>query len=384
MVFWARRGGEVAGGVRRVHHSWMRNRTPAPLARLALALATLLVPGPGRAQSSPSGAEARPEAVFYLTDAADALESFARNAAHVSVVGPQSYRVDARGELTGNVPAEVLEVARRHGVRVMPLIVNPGWDLELFHALVNDRDARARMIAQMVRLGKLHGYWGWQFDFEQIHLDDRDALTRFFREAARALHANGMTLSIAVYPDPGDLEGGTPFHAWLWEYLVGAYDLQALAEAGDFISLMTYLQHTPRTPPGPVGGLPYMERVVRRALELGVPPEKLSLGIPFFSMHWYTEWSQERRGYSWARGLGWPAARLLLDRHGVAPEWEDGLGSSRARWEQHGTLEHAWIEDARSLVPKLELQRKYGLRGISVWRIGQEDPAVWPVIGRWK
>lgn len=327
----------------------------------------------------PAGAET----LFYLTDAEDALASFEAHAGQVSIVGPQSYRVDASGVLSGSVPPRVLEVARRHGVRVMPLIVNPGWNLELFHQLVNDSTARARMIAHMVELGKRDGYWGWQFDFEQIHVSDRDALTRFYREAADALHAAGMKLSIAVYPDPGDLEGGTPFHAWLDEYLVGAYDLKPLADAGDFISLMTYLQHTPRTPPGPVGGLPYLERVVRHALALGVPADELSLGIPFFSMHWSTNWSEERKGYSWSRGLAWRGARELLERVAAEPQWDAKQGSSWATWENHGTFEHAWLEDARALEPKLALQRRFGLRGISVWRIGQEDPAVWPVLERW-
>ncbi|NJD09219.1 MAG: hypothetical protein FIB01_01860, partial [Gemmatimonadetes bacterium] len=278
------------------------------------------------------------------------------------------------GQLTGQVPTRVLEVARQHGVRVMPLLVNPGWNLELFHALVNDSAARARMIARMVELGKQDGYWGWQFDFEQIHVGDRDALTGFFRETAAALHANGMKLSIAVYPDPGELAGGSAFHAWLSDYLIAAYDLKALADAGDFLSLMTYLQHTPRTPPGPVGGLPYMERVVQRAL---------ALGVPFFSMHWYTDWNAERKGFSWSRGLDWATARELVGRFGAKPHWDGAQGATWARWERQGTFEYVWLEDARALKPKLELERRHSLRGISVWRIGQEDAAVWPVLARW-
>lgn len=323
------------------------------------------------------------EALFYLTAAPDAIDSFERHADQVSVVGPQSYSVNAAGELSGQVPARVLEIAKARGVRVMPLIVNPGWNLELFHKLVNDPGARARMIDQMVDLGKRDGYWGWQFDFEQIHISDRDALTAFYRETATRLHQNGMKLSIAVYPDPGDLVGNTAFHAWLWEYLIGAYELKALADTGDFLSLMTYLQHTPRTPPGPVGGLPYMERVVKTALAKGVPPEKMSLGIPFFSMHWYTAWTAERKGYTWADGLGWAGARDLLRRVSATARWDATQGAERAEWESDGTFEYAWVEDAKALEPKLDLQRRFGLRGISVWRIGQEDPAVWPVLKAW-
>ncbi len=332
-----------------------------------------LLTAAARAQAQRPGGER----LFYITNSPDALASFEKHARSVSIIGPQSFRVDSAGNLTGEVPPRVLAVAKEHSIPVMPLIVNPGWNLELFHKLVNDAAARAKMIESMVALGKQHGFWGWQFDFEQIHVSDRDSLSRFYREAAEALHANGMKLSIAVYPDPGDLQNASEFHTWLWEYLVGAYDLKALADAGDFITLMTYLQHTPRTPPGPVGGLPYVERVVRTALAQGVAPQQLSLGIAFFSMHWRTEWNAERKGYSWGRGLGWSAASDLVRNAGAKLEWDAAQGASYARWENHGVFEYAWIEDARALAPKLKLQKRYGLRGISVWRIGQEDPGVW-------
>ncbi|HEX6576563.1 MAG TPA: glycosyl hydrolase family 18 protein [Gemmatimonadaceae bacterium] len=342
------------------------------LRAVALLFPTLLTAQAVASSQQPGG-----ERLFYATSSPDAIASFEKNAGSISIIGPQSYRVDADGNLTGEVPASILAIAKKHRVHVMPLIVNPGWNLDLFHKLVTNSAARARMIASMVALGKLHGYWGWQFDFEQIHVSDRDALSIFYREAADALHANGMKLSIAVYPDPGDLQNASEYHTWLWEYLVGAYDLKALADAGEFITLMTYLQHTPRTPPGPVGGLPYMERVIRTALSRGVRPDQLSLGIAFYSMHWRTEWSAERKGYSWGRGLGWKAAHDLVNKAGATLQWDAVQGSSQARWEQNGVFEYAWIEDAAALAPKLALQKRYNLRGISVWRVGQEDPGVW-------
>lgn len=340
-------------------------------------LITTLAVLPAESMSQPLSQQQGGERLFYVTGSSDAIASFEKNARSVSIVGPQSYRVDVEGKLTGEVPASVLAIAKKHRIPVMPLIVNPGWNLELFHKLVNSSAARATMIAAMVSLGKQHGFWGWQFDFEQIHVSDRDSLSRFYREAAAALHANGMKISIAVYPDPGDLHNASEYHTWLWDYLVGAYDLKALADAGDFITVMTYLQHTPRTPPGPVGGLPYMERVVRTALSKGVAPHRLSLGIAFFSMHWRTEWSAERKGYSWGRGLGWGAVMDLVQKAGTELQWDPAQGASYARWEQNGVFEYAWIENAAALAPKLELQKRYGMRGVSVWRIGQEDPEVW-------
>jgi spore germination protein len=57
--------------------------------------------------------------------------------------------------------------------------------------------------------------------------------------------------------------------------------------------------------------------------------------------------------------------------------WDDEEKSPVARWSEDGVLQHAWLEDARAFAAKLELVRKYHLRGYSVWVLGTEDPAVW-------
>jgi spore germination protein YaaH len=51
-------------------------------------------------------------------------------------------------------------------------------------------------------------------------------------------------------------------------------------------------------------------------------------------------------------------------------------------WPNAGVYEHLWIEDARAFEAKLELVRKYKLRGYSVWVLGTEDPAVWRSVAR--
>ncbi len=75
--------------------------------------------------------------------------------------------------------------------------------------------------------------------------------------------------------------------------------------------------------------------------------------------------------------LSWHAVSDLVKKAGATVRWDGMQGASEARWEQHGVFEYAWIEDATALAPKLALQKRYGLRGISVWRIGHEDPGVW-------
>jgi hypothetical protein len=42
--------------------------------------------------------------------------------------------------------------------------------------------------------------------------------------------------------------------------------------------------------------------------------------------------------------------------------------------------EYIYLEDAQSFQAKLELVKHYKFRGISAWRLGHEDPAVWPIL----
>jgi len=343
-------------------------------ARLFVAL--MLLAAPARAQEM--------ERLFYYTDNEDAYASLVANIDRISVIAPGGYSVDEQGVVWGEVDPRVVRLGRERGVPVMPLIVNPGFDQAMLARLLADDAARERAVAAMVELCRRHGHAGIQFDFENVALADRDALTRFYRETARALHRERLRISIAVVHRPDDLAGPTRYHKWLFENWRAGYDLKALAEIGDFISVMTYSQHTRRTPPGPQAGVPWVEEVIEYFLRY-MPPEKLSLGIPTGSQHWYT--SQEERiqpemALSYSENISWLRALALVERNGAQLEWNEQHQVPYAFYARGGTFEWIFLENARSFVAKLGLVRKHRLRGFSAWVLGSEDPGVWTLLER--
>jgi spore germination protein YaaH len=178
---------------------------------------------------------------------------------------------------------------------------------------------------------------------------------------------------------PDDLAGPTRYHKWLFRNWRAGYDLAALAEIGDFVSVMTYSQHTRRTPPGPQAGVPWVEDVVEYFLQ-HMPAEKLSLGIPTGSQHWYT--SQEDRiqpemARSYSENVPWDRAVALVERYGAELIWSEEQQVPYAFYERGGTFEWIFLENARSFEAKLGLVGKHGLRGFSVWVLGSEDPGIW-------
>ena len=347
------------------------------LARSSLTLFLTLVAACRQAE-----APRRPaEILVYIGGSGErALESFRAHADQISIVAPQAFWVDSLGRVEGGVDAELLAIAREGGVEVMPLIVNPGFEQAVIHALLADSAARRRTVDALVALAAEHAFYGWQFDFENIHVSDRAALTRFYGEAADALHAAGYRISIAVVPTDGS-EGETPFHRYMQSNWRNGFDVAALAELGDFVSWMTYAQHGGPTAPGPIAGLRWVRTMVEYALGQGVRPEKLSFGIPTYSGHWFPTYDEARGARVVGREIPYARARELLEAAGSEPRWLPERGAHYAFWANDGIFEWLFLEDRRSLAAKLDLFDAYpGLRGLSLWVLGAEDPGIWSVL----
>jgi spore germination protein YaaH len=324
-----------------------------------------------------------PERLFYYVDRETSYESLRKHIDQISVLGPQVYTVDSLGIFYGTLDPRVLKLARERGVKVMPLFVNEGFQQPGLRRLLADTAAQARAIETMVALCRQHGYWGIQFDVENINFEDRDRFTRWYTNAARALHAAGFKISIAVVHRTEEVPGPTGYHRFLHESWRAGFDLAALGRVGDFISLMTYDQHTRRTPPGPVAGVPWMREVVEYALRT-VPPGKLSLGIPLYGDHWFVRYdgaSATRTQYT-AESVNWTWGRGLVERAGGTLAWDAAQQVPYASFQVGGVNEWVYLEDARSFAAKLALMREKRLRGFSAWVLGSEDPEIWDVLAR--
>jgi spore germination protein YaaH len=125
-----------------------------------------------------------------------------------------------------------------------------------------------------------------------------------------------------------------------------------------------------------------MEEVVRYFLTL-MPAEKLSLGIPTGSQHWYT--SQEdallpERARSYSANIDHARATGLAERYGATIRWDDEHQVPYTFYPRGGTFEWIFFEDARSFRAKLGVAERNRLRGFSVWVLGSEDPAIWEAL----
>ncbi len=369
--------------------STLNQGEPVRLSVLGL-VAPVLLSAASRPHPAPTPLTTSITTVMYLVDRPDSLASFRAHARQISIIAPQSLHMDAQGFVSGAVPAEVEAVAREAGIGVMPLVTNLGFSQPLMHTVLDAPAARARAIRYLLYLALRDGDIGIQFDYENIHYTYRERFARFFHEAAQAFHRRHLLLSIAVvgkYSDePGAVSPGG-FENWS-----GVYDYAAIGRDADFVSVMAYPEHAGFSGPGPLAGVPWVTKIVDYAAAR-MPARRISLGVPLYGEQWTAlsagetaapaAFAQDNAGpprQQWkARATSFDrdvAPRLLQ----TAPVWDGAAQAFVISDQVAGHAVTLWYEDARSLQAKLRLVRTADLAGISGWRLGQEDPAIWELL----
>ncbi len=308
---------------------------------------------------------ARPIAMYYTIGGTFGLDSVLEHASDMTILAPQCYWLDQNGNIQGSIPTAVLEASRQAKLPVMALIYNQDFNRRIASALLHNRHLQKRVIRNLVEIAQEENLLGFQLDFENIDPDDINLYTRFVHDTAKALHQDGRLLTVAVVPR---FQNAVPGQ---W---AAAYDYPALASAADFLTLMTYDNSGRLGPPGPIAGYDW----VRNALEYArkrVQPEKLLLGIALYGREWTNNGSSLE-----AHTMPYPETISLLNRLSLTPRWDEKHRSPWFEYRTGETVRSVWYENARSIHEKLKLLERYQLRGFAAWRLGMEDPRIWPMV----
>jgi spore germination protein YaaH len=298
-----------------------------------------------------------------MVDDADSREGLHRQGRYLNMVITTSFTLtDTAGTLGGRQNTEVVDLAHRMGMQVHFRVANSSrgrWGRDVAYAILTYPRARARAIANILKVLDGSEYDGVNLDLENIPAGRRTALTEFVTEVSALVHQRGKTVSIAV---PGKTVDEIR-HDWS-----GAFDLTALGRVCDFVIVMAYDQHSGASEAGPIAALPWVEAVTQFATSR-VEREKILLGLAFYGYVW------PRRGggipISMSRAMSRAAdakVPVLWDERNLVPYYRSGTRT-------------VYFEDARSLQLKLALATREHLAGVAMWRLGLEDPGLWEMMG---
>lgn len=297
---------------------------------------------------------------YYYSPQGDgsALDSLRAYRRLLTGIVPFWYTIHRDGSITGQADPSVLRLAERWHLLVFPLIQNMAG-APVYRRLLQDPLATARALDNILALVEQEGYDGVNLDMEAIAPEDREAFSRFVSRLAAILHAYGYYLTLSV---PAETED-EPRNPW-----TGAYDYRALGRAADLVMIMAYDQHSVLSSPGSIASTGWVEQVVHYATRV-IPPSKLILGIPAY-------------GYDWQQGSPGAVALSYAQAVALADKYAGGdLAVNHFSFYRDGVLNQVWYENAATFAKKVSLAIGYNLRGIVLWRLGIEDPAIWRELG---
>jgi len=201
------------------------------------------------------------ENLFYYFANTYGFESLKDNYRDIDIFAPQVYEMDFAYDVLepGKEDQKVLKYARRKKMDVMPLVYNTGFSMQLMTNFLADEDAQEKVLDQLVDIANDEKYIGWQFDFENISHNDREAYTAFIEDAAKVFGKEKLDFSVAVIPRSRDYSKEDRYQDWS-----APYEYAKIADVADFMTIMTYDDPTTT---GPVASLPFIDRILNYMID---------------------------------------------------------------------------------------------------------------------
>lgn len=300
----------------------------------------------------------------------------------VTHAGSGALRTGQRGYrlITGDVGRRLIDEAHDRGTRVELVYTSFGGSRN--RRLLEDPELQAMVIGSLVALGTDLGLDGINVDIEALDPLLVPAYATFVTDLRAAV----------VAADPGDrVSVATGAHG-----LGAGMAVAAVAAGADRVFLMGYDYRTGGSEPG--GTAPLDRSDGRTAslrasldlyLSLGVPADRLLLGLPLYGVSWPVA-GPVPGAPATGRGEAWfPRAHVellsdpeatpvrdeveqvelyLLGSDGSvgAPSFQPGASPDTRTWQA------VYVDSPDTLAPKLALANERGLAGAGFWAIGYE------------
>jgi spore germination protein len=277
------------------------------------------------------------------------------------------------GDFTDNDVDMLVSIAHRNNVMILPVIHNLLYatggrttSRDVVKQMVATQQSRTTTIQNIISLIERFGFDGVNIDIEDVYMEDSQRLTAFYVELGRAMKNKGYFLSASV---PSRIRDYPPFNPFS-----DPFDYASIGAAVDQFVVMLYNEHGwPGSGPGPVVSSGWMTKVLSYTITK-MPATKVVAAISVFGFDFnLTTGENTYASYQMASDLAKKYNKtIIFDEATLTPMF--------SYTDDQGNKHEVWFENKDSIVAKTALGWQMGIGGVALWRLGMEDPAVWPQI----
>ncbi len=332
-------------------------------------------------------------------------------------IAQQNGTISSQSDLEDSHWRRLFRQAKKDDVEVIPTIM---WsDGAATHAVLSDSKLRAKHVKEIAQMVEDGDFDGVDIDYEAKRSETKDYFSRFLEELKEELDGKILACTIEARTPPSSLYKVPP------ATIAYANDYDAIAEHCDRVEIMAYDQQRADIklneeragmPYMPVADVDWVEKVIQLAIK-DIPADKIMLGIPSYGTHYeVTVAPNWFRDYRRIGALNMPDMLDVAKENKVKPSRNKAGEMSFTYLPKSATVKIptsikapkntpsgnvtaaralayadktgkevkfniGWYSDAEAMMDKVDLARKYDLRGVALFKIdGEEDQKFWRLL----
>ncbi|MGB8001075.1 MAG: LysM peptidoglycan-binding domain-containing protein [Anaerobacillus sp.] len=280
--------------------------------------------------------------------------------------------IEKFGKFTDREIEKLVQLAHDQNIKIIPVVHNLLYkrgDTEpskkVVQTLVSSEENRRAFALNLVKLIEKYNFDGVDIDIEDVYIEDSEKLTLLYKTIGEELHKKGYFFSASV-PSRASDELVNPFS--------DPFDYAEIGKAVDQFIVMLYNEFGwPGSPAGPAVTAGWMEKVMTYA-KTRIPPEKLVSAISVFGFDFNLDTGKSTY-------VTYDMAMKLKKKYKAEVQFNEERKTPFFKYEDgDGNQHEVWFENQQSIEAKIRLADELGVQGVALWRLGMEDPAIWPMI----
>lgn len=307
-------------------------------------------------------------------DYKNALQSLENFESEFHSISPVTFQINNDGSLTERLNPnleDLKKITQEKNMLLIPTISN--FDSNMMKNIFDSRENTQRHIRSILQVVKDYEYDGIDLDYESIKKENKDDFLNFVQVLSKELKKEDKILSVTVLPKWGEGVVYTGLNETR-----NVQDWEVIGNWADEVRIMAY-DFTPvgSSEPGPIAPIEWVDKILEYAVTK-IPKEKIWLGIHLYSYEWATPTEDSETNNVRTNSYTYSVVKEQILKHDYVNveynrEYSEGYAEYSCLGDYSCVIYYATPESVKT---RKEIAKKYGVQGVSYWRLGGEDELI--------